>query len=100
MFNKRGDGLSMNVIVVTILCLVVLIVLIIIFVKGADKAEGVFDSCMMGSICVRSESDCKNVDDESGTVIKTDKKCKIASETSPSGEYCCRVNGKLKGAVS
>jgi hypothetical protein len=54
--SKKGDGLSMNVIIIAILALLVLVVLTLIFVKQMDKtntqAEGICLTQAIGAKCI------------------------------------------------
>lgn len=64
MVGKKGDGLSMNVIIIAILALLVLVVLTLIFIRQMDKNETVQNSlCTLeavGARCVSLPSDLPN----------------------------------------
>jgi hypothetical protein len=88
-YFKKGDGLSMNVMIVAILCIVVLVVLVIIFVNGTNKAQKNIDSCLGGSICVDNDNSCVNEKGEKGITIASDCIMKSGGK----GKFCCAIVG-------
>jgi hypothetical protein len=62
--SKKGDGLSMNVIIIAILALIVLVVLVLIFMKQMDKTTTQTDAiCTLeavGARCVNQASELPN----------------------------------------
>ncbi|MFA6088890.1 MAG: hypothetical protein WC755_03425 [Candidatus Woesearchaeota archaeon] len=57
-WSKKGDGLSMNVIIIAILALLVLVVLSLIFIKQMNKTDETTNSiCIVekvGAKCIKS----------------------------------------------
>lgn len=84
---KRGDGLSMNVMIVAILCIVVLVVMVIIFVRGTGNAQNNLDKCYIGE-CVASASECCNEKGNKGVITESAGKC-----DSSGNKLCCAVTG-------
>lgn len=62
--SKKGEGLSMNVIIIAILALLVLVVLTLIFIKQMDKTSDQTDAiCRLEAVnarCVDSQSELPN----------------------------------------
>jgi hypothetical protein len=81
--SKKGEGLSMNVMIVAILCIIVLVVLVMIFFKGTDGADKTLSSCLIGK-CISNPDDCKNPDGSKGVVTESTGKCNSAGN-----KYCC-----------
>ena len=75
-FNKKAQGLSLNVIVIAVLALVVLVVMIIIFTSTTGTVSEDIQSCR-GPVfkCVSQSADCEE--------LKTFK-CST-------GEKCCHA---------
>lgn len=90
--SKKGDGLSMNVVIITILCLVVLVVLVIIFINGTNKSQKQLDSCLGGSTCVDSKSECCDENGGAGVLLESD----CYKDDQQKGKYCCSVIGGTK----
>ena len=65
--SKKGDGLSMNVIIIAILALLVLVVLTLIFVKQMDKTSTQTDAiCLVtaaGARCAETNPDAATLKD-------------------------------------
>jgi hypothetical protein len=81
--SKKGDGLSMNVIIIAILALLVLVVLTLIFIQQMDKA-----STQTNAICLTQAIGAKCVDTAVG--------CPTGLAPSTKGPFtdCSSVNAK------
>jgi hypothetical protein len=90
-FNfKKGEGLSMNVMIVAILCIIVLVVIVIIFVNGTNKGQKQLDSCIVpGSVCVDDQNQCCNEKGDKGVAVLSG--CKGKDEKGNDKGYCCSV---------
>jgi len=92
-YFKKGDGLSMNVMIVAVLCVIVLVVLVIIFVNGTGKAQKQLDSCLGGSVCINDENVCVNEKGEKGVTVASECKTKSGGD----GKFCCATSGVCTG---
>ena len=82
--TKKGDGLSLNVIVLAVLALLVLVILAIIVLRGAGNFNSGVNSCDGG--CVYDKSDCKT------GYVAVPSSCSVAG--GQAGKYCCtNING-------
>ena len=73
---KKGQGLSLNVIIVAVLCLIVLVVLIFVFSgKMGEFGERTKGCVAQGGVC-KSEGQC------SGPTFKTD-------DCTQTNQVCC-----------
>ena len=86
MMNKRGQGLSMNTVIIAILVLVVLVFVIIFYTGGfsniGTKISDIFGSSTIGQDKVIAKQNCQNYCDQA--MAETNPKSRI---TSP---YCSK----------
>ena len=81
MHNKKGDGLSLNVIVMAILAIIVLAVISFMLIKGTNDFGDGTSTCPGGTDnCVFTISEC----DDRPYVSRT---CDMGG--SQTGNYCC-----------
>jgi hypothetical protein len=73
-FNKKAQGLSLNVVVIAAIALLVLVVLGVIFLRGAGNFED-------GSQCIKAGGLCSE-SCEAGFEPNSDHECK-------EGKICC-----------
>lgn len=77
MFNKKGQGISINVIIIVAIALVVLIVLIVIFTSRVRILPGTLKDCVaQGGHCVYSRDECP------GAILP-------GTDCSETGQLCC-----------
>ena len=81
-FFKKGQGMSINVIIIAVLALLVLVVLAFIFTGKIGKFSSATANCesISGNTCDYSCS--------SGYVEDNSRSC-LDSDNEPTGEVCC-----------
>lgn len=98
MTTKKGQGLSLNTVIIAIIVLVVLVVLVMIFTGYFGKVftPSVSSCATQGGACVVKAADCKGAFNEQEGKYVTTKDCK---DTDPSTEGIESPNGVccLKG---
>ncbi len=83
--NKRGDGLSLNVIILAVIALLVLIVLSYMVINNTGKFNKGVNSCGSNSRCVPDKDACT----EPGEVAIPSGCTEGLSGNSGAGGYCC-----------
>jgi len=78
--NKRGDGLSLNVIVLAVLALLILVILSFIVLRGTGTFNTGVSSC---DACVSDKNQC-----DAG-YVPVPSTCHIGGASGPQGSYCC-----------
>ena len=83
MFNRKGQGMSINVIIIAVLALLVLVVLAFIFTGKIGKFSSVTANCesISGNIC--DDYSCS-----SGYVQDSSRGC-FDQNNEATGEVCC-----------
>ncbi|HLP79369.1 MAG TPA: hypothetical protein VK158_01935 [Acidobacteriota bacterium] len=83
LFNKRGDGLSMNVIVMAVIALLILVILSFIVLRGTGGVSKEIDRCD-SNYCVQSKDQCAQIGD-GYTYVAIAKNCIGGGQQA----YCC-----------
>ena len=87
MMNKRGQGLSMNTVIIAIIVLVVLVFIIIFYTGGfsnvAENIRNIFETGTAGTDRVIASQNCQSyceqiIDEDNPTIIKNSPYCKKA----------------------
>ena len=88
---KKGQGLSLNVIIIAAIALIVLVILSVIFIGRAGKTTTQIEQCPGGK-CISAGDDCKDWYGEYHAPA-TDKSC-FDSDGKKTDEICCVCVGE------
>lgn len=78
--NKRGDGLSLNIIVIAVVALLILVILAVIVLRGTGNFSKGVNACDDG--CVFEKSECAS------GFVAVPSSCTVGTN-GPRGNYCC-----------
>jgi hypothetical protein len=85
---KKGQGLSLNVIIIAAIALIVLVILSVIFIGRAGKTTNQVEQCPGQCIDGENSNDCKEAFGEY-YMHATDKSCFDTTDNTKTDEICC-----------